>query len=92
MRRLRIEIDRLQVSAPGMAPATAAAALSGLAADIEARLERTPLGGGIRARLEVDQRSIGQLGAPRDAAALRAAIAEGLVDRLRRLARAGEEA
>ncbi len=92
MRRLRIQIDRLQVNAPGMPPAMVSAALGGLAEELEARLARARLGDTIHGPLRLDELSLGQGPVPADASALRAAIAEGLVEHVRRMTSAEEEA
>ncbi len=78
MSRLRIEIDRLEVSVPDWPAAADAAVLDGLDAELRARLEQIRWGGSIAGLLEIAELSIAGSALPADPAALRAAIADAL--------------
>ncbi len=91
MRRIHVEIDRLQVTAGRMPAAAAAAALAGLAGALRARLERVRWSEGAGGRLDVDELAIPPPTAPPDAALLRDAIADGIAEEVRRLTSATGE-
>jgi hypothetical protein len=86
MSKLRLEIDRLDVTLHGLPQTMAKDAIAGLGAELRARLARARWTDAPAAPLAIDKLSISEVASAPDAAGLRAAIAQRLVEQILRVA------
>lgn len=86
MKSLRVEVDRLNVTLDGFPTASAEEAMAGFEHQLQSALERVSWSAPAGPQLIIRDVTIPPLEAPVDAAALRAAIVDRLVDEIRRAA------